>query len=309
MTAKDKFISDAIEFVKLNNKPFTFKDFILKGYSHVNFNQLVRRNKDDILKIGKDKYFPKILLESLIMLYSSISDNSQAQPCQKSPLDNPDDLLIYCLSQNIHNIRSTLKNVTGIYSNLKDQRYQPEPNTALHEIKLEPELINFMDIQIKVFPNDTVQILIGCSPNPIILNHDDIDKLTNTYEQLRQYLYNYASHVSPLDFMRITQFDYAIDAVYYKIGNLNTFGMEFPTFKKHLAKIYYPAKNMIRFEQPNVNNELSINQLKHIVDTILPINFNSIKPEPLPQRLKQLVVEIDILSVMRRQRLREQRFK
>ena len=164
MTAKDKFISDAIEFVKLNNKPFTFKDFILKGYSHVNFNQLVRRNKDDILKIGKDKYFPKILLESLIMLYSSISDNSQAQPCQKSPLDNPDDLLIYFLSQNIHNIHSTLKNVTGIYSNLKDQRYQSEPNTALHEIKLEPELINFMDIQIKVFPNDTVQILIGCSP-------------------------------------------------------------------------------------------------------------------------------------------------
>ena len=154
MTAKDKFISDAIEFVKLNNKPFTFKDFILKGYSHVNFNQLVRRNKDDILKIGKDKYFPKILLESLIMLYSSISDNSQAQPCQKSPLDNPDDLLIYFLSQNIHNIRSTLKNVTGIYSNLKAQGYQPEPNSALQEIKIEPEPINFMDIQIKVFTND-----------------------------------------------------------------------------------------------------------------------------------------------------------
>ena len=299
MKANEKFINHTIEFVRKNNKPFTFRDFILLNYSHDNFNKLISRNRNHIVKVGKDGYFPKALLKSLNTLYSSISDNIS----DKLPLSNP-DLLIYFLSQNIHNIRSTLKNVTGIYSNLKDQRYQPEPNTALHEIKLEPEPINFMDIQIKVFTNDTVQILIGCSSNPIILNTADIDKLTNTYEQLRQYLYNYASYVPSLDSMRITQFDYAIDAIYYKVGNFNTFGMEFPTFRKLLVKIYYPAKNMIRFEQPNVNNELSINQLKHIVDTILSIDFDSIKPEPIPQQPKPIVIELDILGAMRKQRFK-----
>lgn len=301
MNVNEKFINYAIEFVRKNNKPFTFKDFALLGYSRANFNQLVRRNKDDILKIGKDKYFPKSLLKSINTQYSLISDNISDKP--QSPLSNPlsdPDLLIYFLYQNIHNIRSTLKNVTRIYSNLKDQDYQPEPNSALHEIKLDPQNINFMDTQIKVFPNDTVQILIGCSRNPIILNDSDIDKLTNTYEQLRQYLSTYASFVPTLDYMRITQFDYARDAVYYKVGNFNTVGLEFPTFKKLLVKIYYPTTNMIRFEQPNVNNELSINQLKQIVDQhILPLDFNSIKPEPR----QKIIIELDILGAIRKRRM------
>ena len=69
----------------------------------------------------------------------------------------------------------------------------------------------------------------------------------------------------------------AIDAIYYKIGNFNQIGLEFPTFIKSLVKVYYPKKNKVRFEQPNVNNiNLSMNQLKQIVDTILPINFNAL---------------------------------
>jgi hypothetical protein len=61
-----------------------------------------------------------------------------------------------------------------------------------------------MDTEIQVFTNDIVKITIDCSSTPLTLNHSDIDKLTNTYEQLCQYLYNYTSHVPPLDFMRIT---------------------------------------------------------------------------------------------------------
>ena len=64
MNTNDKFLTHAIDFVKQNQKPFTFRDFILLGYSQDNFNQLVHRNKDDILKIGKSKYFPKKLFES-----------------------------------------------------------------------------------------------------------------------------------------------------------------------------------------------------------------------------------------------------
>jgi hypothetical protein len=276
MNAKDKFINHAIDFVLQNHKPFRFRDFTLLGYSHHNFNQLVNRCKDDILKIGKDKYFPKGLLKSNT-LYSSISDNSQAQTCQKSILNDP-DLLLYFLGQNIHNIRSNFKKVNGIYSNLHKQGYEPEP-TPLHEIKLDPEIINYMDIQIYVYPTDTVKIIIGCSSDPILLSHSDIDKLIKTYEQIRQKLLAYSSCIPTLDYMRITQFDYAIDAIYYKVGNFNQIGLEFPTFNKSLAKVYYPENNKIRFEQPNISNiDLSINNLQHLVDTILPINFNALTP-------------------------------
>jgi hypothetical protein len=41
-----------------------------------------------------------------------------------------------------------------------------------------------MDTEIQVFTNDIVKITIDCSRTPITLNHSDIDKLTNTYEQL-----------------------------------------------------------------------------------------------------------------------------
>lgn len=232
MNAKEKFLNHAIEFVNQNKKPFTFRDFILLGYTHENFNQLIHRCKNEIIKVGKDMYFPKSLCNTL---YSSITDNiSDKTP---SPLTNP-DLLLYFLAQNIHNIRSTFKTVTGIYAKLIKQGHNPEPNSPLHEIRLESPSFNLMDIKIYIYPTDTVKIIIRCSSNPIILNHKDIDKLTDTYEQLRQYLSSYASHIPPLDYMRITQFDYAQDAIYYKIGNF-TFNMEFPTFKKHLVKIYY----------------------------------------------------------------------
>ena len=144
-----------------------------------------------------------------------------------------------------------------------------------------------MDTQIYIYPTDTVKIIIGCSSNPIILNHSDISKLINTYEQIRHKLLSYSSHVPTLDTMRITQFDYAIDAVYYKMGNFNEIGMEFPTFIKSLAKIYYPEKNMMRFEQPNVSNiDLSIYNIQNLVDNILPINFNALPPIPaaVPQQ-------------------------
>lgn len=50
---------------------------------------------------------------------------------------------------------------------------------------------------------------------------------------------------------------------------------------------------MVRVEQPNVSNDLSINQLKQIVDGyILPINFNS----------KSIVIELDILGEMKRRK-------
>ena len=275
-SANQQFLERAVQFVKTNQRLFTCRDFVdLYGYSQDNFNQLVHRIGDDIIMVGNGKYIPTRLLKSINSLDTSHSDKTEHEFCQTPSLCNDNDLLLWFLGQNIHNIRSNYKNVKGIYNRLK-LNYEPE-SSALHEIKLPPDIINNMDVEISAYTNDTVKIIIGCSSNPILLNHADIDKLINTYHEIRESLLLYTPNVPPLDQMRITQFDYAIDAVYYKVGNFNTYGMEFPTFIKALAKVYYPEKNKMRLEQPNVSNiDWNIDQLKAFVDKILPFNFNNI---------------------------------
>jgi hypothetical protein len=206
------------------------------------------------------------MLLSLLKAYNS---HNLPIPWGKTVRNQTNLLLIYFLSQNIHNIRSHIKGANGLYKILK-LYYEPK-ETPFKEIKLSPNSINGMDIEVTIYTNDTIKIIIGCSNEPIILNKQDIDKLIDTYNQIRYFLLQYSQNIPSIDQMRITQFDYARDFVLYKVGPFGTFDMEFQTFFGYLGKIYSKGHNLQRIEKRIANVELS---LKQLIDKLLPITFN-----------------------------------
>ena len=112
--------------------------------------------------------------------------NSQNLPIPwgKTVRNQDDLLLLYFFSQNIHNIRSHIKGANGLYEKLK-LYYEPQ-DTPFKEINLTLNSINGMDIEVIIYTNDTIKIIISCSHEPIILNKQDINKLIDTYNQIRE---------------------------------------------------------------------------------------------------------------------------
>lgn len=257
--AKDIFLTKAKDIITTHQRPFDRHDF---KFSQTYFNKLVNSCKNEIIKIGKDKY----MLLSLLKAYNS---ENLTIPLGKIVRDQDNLILIYFLNQNIHNIRSNIKGAIGLYDKLK--LYYELKETPFKEIQISLNFINGMDIEVSIYRNDTIKIIIGCSNKPIIINKQDIDKLIDTYKQIRNLLLQYSQTIPPIDKMRITQFYYARDFVLYKVGPFGTFGMEFQTFFGYLGKIYNKDVNLQRIEKRIANVELS---LKQLIDKLLPITFN-----------------------------------